>query len=75
MYGKDCYKEILFTDENIFTAEETFSKQNKRVYARSSKEAHKLVSGMEQSHYPFWRVVSYEGATSCIFEKMALKQQ
>ena len=45
-------------DEKIFTAEETFSKQNDRVYAQSSKEARKLVPRIEQDHYPasvmFW---------------------
>jgi len=33
LYGKERYKEILFTDEKIFTVEETFSKKNDRVYA------------------------------------------
>ena len=37
LYGKEHYKEILFTDENIFTVEETFNKQNDTVYAWSSK--------------------------------------
>ena len=37
-YGKERYKEILFTDEKIFTVEETFNKQNDRVYTWSSKD-------------------------------------
>ena len=39
LYKKECYKEILFTDEKICTVEETFNKQNDRVYVWSSKEA------------------------------------
>jgi hypothetical protein len=33
LYGKEHYKEILFADQTIFTMEETFNKQNDRVYA------------------------------------------
>ena len=52
MYGKECYKEILFTDEKIFTLEETSNKQNDRVYVQSSKEAHELVPRIKRGHYP-----------------------
>jgi hypothetical protein len=47
-------KEILFTDEKIFTVEETFNMQNNRVYAWSSKEARKLVPWIKRGHYPVW---------------------
>ncbi len=40
---KKSYHHILFTDEKFFTIEESFSKQNDRVYARSSVEACKKV--------------------------------
>jgi hypothetical protein len=51
-YGKEHYKEILFTDANSFTVEESFNKQNNRVYARSFKEARELVPRIELGHYP-----------------------
>ena len=52
MYGKERYKEILFTGEKNVTAKETFNKKNDRVYARSSKEARELVPKIERGHYP-----------------------
>ena len=43
-YSKEHYKEILFSDEKKkITVEETFNKQNNRVYVWSSKEAQELV--------------------------------
>ena len=36
-------QKILFTDEKNVTVEETFNKQNNRVYAQSSKEACKFM--------------------------------
>ena len=50
-YSKEHYKEILLTDEKNFTVEETFNKQNDKVYAWSSKEARKLVPRIEQGLY------------------------
>ena len=35
LYSKEHYKEILFTDEKIFTVEETFNKQNNRARDRT----------------------------------------
>ena len=46
---KNIKKEILFTDEKMFTIEETFNKQNDRVYAWSSKEARELVPRIERA--------------------------
>jgi hypothetical protein len=43
LYAKELYEEIFLTDEKMFSMEETSNKQNDRVYAWSSKEAHKLV--------------------------------
>jgi hypothetical protein len=51
LYGKELVKEILFTDEKIFTVEETYNKQNDRVYAQSSKEPRQLVPRIKQGHY------------------------
>lgn len=41
-YGKSGHRRILFTDEKIFTIEESFNKQNDRVYVRSSQQAYEL---------------------------------
>jgi hypothetical protein len=41
-------REILFVDGIIFTAEETFNKQNDRIYAWSSKEARKVARRIER---------------------------
>ncbi|OXA37813.1 hypothetical protein Fcan01_27452 [Folsomia candida] len=55
-HGGESYKNILFTDEKIFTVEEKFNRQNDRIYVkrtsdipitqRSSKRAHHLESVM-----------------------------
>jgi hypothetical protein len=50
-YGKELYKEILYTDEKKFTVEETFNKLNDRVYAWSCKETCKLLPRFERGHY------------------------
>ena len=52
LYGKECYKNILFTDEKIFTVAETFTKQNDTFYVPSSKKAHNLVPSIKRGHYP-----------------------
>ena len=70
MYGKDRYKETLFTDKKMFTVEETFSKQNNRVYARSSKEASKLVLRIERDHYPASVMVWWDSITSLHFYEL-----
>ena len=67
MYGKEHYKEILFTDEKMFTVEETFNEQNNRVYARLSKKAHKLVLGIERGNYSASVMVWWGDITSLHF--------
>ena len=37
--------------KKMFTMEETFNKQNDRVYARSFKEARELVQRIKGGHY------------------------
>ena len=64
LYGIEHYKEILFTDEKHFFVAETFNKQNDRVYARSSKEAHELVPGIKRGHYPASVMVWWNGVNS-----------
>ena len=49
------------------------NKQNDGVYAWSSKEAHKLVTGIDRGHYPVWWGVSYDGITSLHFCEKGVK--
>ena len=71
MYSKERYKEILFTDDKMFTVEGTFNKQNDRVYARSSREARKLVPRIDPASVMVW----WDGSLLYIFVKRALKQR
>ena len=73
LYGKEHYKEIIFTDENIFTVEETINKQNDRVYALSSREARELILRIEQTSVMIWQGVSYDGVTSLGFCEKGFK--
>ena len=66
MYGKELDIEILFRDEKNFTVGETFNKQNDRVYAYSSKEAHKLLPGIKRGHYPASVMIWLDGITSLL---------
>jgi len=38
-YAKNGHRQIVFTDEKMFTVEEKFNHQNDKVYAHSSREA------------------------------------
>ncbi len=40
-FKNNVHRKILFTDETIFSVEESFNKQNDRVYAQSSEDARK----------------------------------
>jgi hypothetical protein len=53
--------------------EETFNKQNGRVYARSSKEAHKQVPGIERGHFPASVMIWWGGITSLHFWEKDMK--
>lgn len=58
-------KRCPFSDGKIFTIEESFNKQNVRVYEWSSKEASKVVPRVQQTRHPVsamvWWDVSYDG--------------
>ena len=64
-YAQNGHRRILFTDEKIFTIEESFNRQNDRVYASTSQEARKQVPKVQRAHHPssvmvwwgvlFWR--------------------
>lgn len=77
LYGKNRYKNILFTDEKIFTIEEKFNKQNDRVYARTSYEAKDKVPRVQRGHHPtsvmVWWGVSYHGVTPIHFCETGVK--
>ena len=73
MYGKECQKEFLFTDENNFTVEETFNKQNDTVFAQSSKEACNVMLRFELGHYPASVMVWWDGVTSLHFCENCIK--
>lgn len=76
-YTKNAHRQILFTDEKIFTVEESFNKQNDRVYVRSSREASQLIPKVQRGHHPasvmVWWGVSYEGVTKLHFCERGVK--
>lgn len=76
-HAKGGYRQILFTDEKIFTVEEKFNRQNDRVYAHSSREASEKIAKVERGHHPasvmVWWGVSYEGVTELYFCKQGVK--
>lgn len=76
-YGRKKFKQILFTDEKIFTVEEKYNKQNDRVYARSSLEAREKVSRVQRGHHPaqvmVWWGVSWHGVTQIHFCEKGVK--
>jgi len=76
-YAKNCHRQILFTDEKIFTIEEKFNRQNNRVYANNSREAAEKIQRVERGHHPAlvmvcWEV-SYEGVTQLHFCEQGVK--
>lgn len=76
-YADDRHKEILFSDEKIFTVEQTFNRQNDRVYAHSSKEASAVAPRIERAHHPaslmVWWGISYHGVTKLHFCEAGVK--
>ena len=71
------HRNILFTDEKIFTIEEHFNKQNDRVYAHSVQEAAQVIYMVERGHHPasvmVWWGVSYLGVTELHFCTQGVK--
>jgi hypothetical protein len=51
-YAKNAHIQILFTDENIFTVEEKFNRQNDRAYAHNFREATEKIQRVEGGHHP-----------------------
>ena len=76
-YANNGHQNILFTDDKIFTIEESFNYWNDRVYAWSSREASEIVPKDERGHHPssvmVWWGVSYSGATQLHFCEKGVK--
>lgn len=49
VYGSGHYKEIFFTNEKNFTVEESFCKQNNRIYVRNSYEVKDKVLRVQEA--------------------------
>lgn len=76
-HARNGHRRILFTDEKIFTVEESFNKQNDRVYAASSRHAAELVPRVQRGHHPasvmVWWGVAYDGVTELHFCEKGVK--
>ncbi|KPJ20472.1 Transposable element Tc3 transposase [Papilio machaon] len=64
-YAQKKYREILFSDEKFFSVEESYNKQNDKVYAHSSEEA--------SNSLMVWLGVSYWGLTEVHFCEKGVK--
>ncbi|RVE54275.1 hypothetical protein evm_001102 [Chilo suppressalis] len=51
-YAEKKYQEILFSDEKVFTVEESYNKQNDKMYAHSSEEASNRIPRVQRGHFP-----------------------
>jgi transposase len=76
-YAHEKYKNILFTDEKIFTIEQHYNKQNDKVYAHDSREAKEIVGRVQRGHHPayvmVWWGVSYLGVSELHFCEKGVK--
>lgn len=76
-YGKKKVERILFTDEKIFTVEESFNKQNDRIYARSVKDIPQCQRKVKRTHHPgsvmVWAGVSWWGKAPLHFVERGVK--
>lgn len=76
-YAQNGHRNILFTDEKIFTIEECCNRQNDRVYAKNSQEASVAVPRVQRGHHPsyvmIWLGVSYSGLTQVHFCEKGVK--
>ncbi|RVE53060.1 hypothetical protein evm_002358 [Chilo suppressalis] len=64
--GKKNIGKNLFSDEKIFTVEESYNKQNDKVYAHSSEEASNRIPRVQRGHFPsslmVWHWVFQQGS-------------
>jgi nitrogen fixation/metabolism regulation signal transduction histidine kinase len=58
-------KNILFTDEKLFTIEEQYNHQNNKIYAQTSREVKESDLRVQRGHHAFyimvWWGVSHQG--------------
>jgi hypothetical protein len=70
-HAKNRHKNILFTDENIFTIEEQYNCRNNKIYAQTSCEVKENNLRVQIGHHPFyimvWWGVSHQGVISLHF--------
>lgn len=76
-HANEGHRQILFTDEKIFTVEQKYNRQNDRVYAHSSREAADKIGKIERGHHPaavmVWWGVAYDGVTQLHFCEQGVK--
>ncbi|CAH0402516.1 unnamed protein product [Chilo suppressalis] len=69
--------DFFFSDEKNFTVEESYNKQNDKVYAHSSKEASNRIPRVQRGHFPsslmVWLGVSYWGLAEVHFCEKGVK--
>ncbi|KAJ8962938.1 hypothetical protein NQ314_005655 [Rhamnusium bicolor] len=76
-HERNGHENILFTDEKIFTIEESYNRQNDKIYAHSSEEAKTKIPRVQRGHHPssviVWWGVSYQGVTKIHFCEQGVK--
>lgn len=76
-HARNGHENILFTDEKIFTIEESYNRQNDKIYAHSSQEAKEIVPRVQRGHHPsavmVWWGVSHQGVTKIHFCEHGVK--
>ncbi len=76
-HGKKKIENILFTDEKIFNVEESYNRQNDRIYAKSAKDIPKAKKKVKRAHHPgyvmVWAGVSCKGKADLHFVEKGVK--
>jgi len=76
-HAENAHKNILFTDENIFTIEEQYNCQNNKIYAQTSPVVKENVPRFQGGHHPPYVMVlwglSHQGVTPLHFYKKGVK--
>src|SRR5277367_3805735 len=70
-YAGESYRQILFTDEKIFTVEEKFNGQKDRIYAKRKSDIPIAVRKSKKAHHPgsvmVWVGVTWMGKAEVCF--------
>lgn len=76
-YAGNGHKRIFFTDEKIFNIEQSFNRQNDKIYATSSRDARERAPKIQRAHHPasvmVWWGVTYDGTIELHFCKKGVK--